>query len=101
MKNILFTFLLLTSVIFADNHNKLTHKMDKSHTSVNFEVTHLVISKVTGVFKEFTSEIHWNPNKLNNSFLDRLIRVVSITIAGYVSLSKKSSELSDLLVPPR
>ena len=78
MKKILFILMLVTSLIYADGHSKYTHKMDRSHTNVNFEVTHLVISKVTGVFKKFDSEIHWNPKKLNKSFLKGTVYINSV-----------------------
>ena len=70
--------MILSSLIYADNKTKLTHTMDKSHTSVDFKVTHLVISKVTGVFKNFESEINWNPKNLKKSYLKGTVYIDSI-----------------------
>ena len=78
MKKIICIFMILSSLIYADNKTKLTHTMDKSHTSVDFKVTHLVISKVTGVFKNFESEINWNPKQLNESYLKGTVYINSI-----------------------
>ena len=39
MKKILFILMLITSLNYADGHKNYTHKMDRSHTNVNFEVT--------------------------------------------------------------
>ena len=78
MKKLICIFMILSSLIYADNKTKLTHTMDKSHTSVDFKVTHLVISKVTGVFKNFESEINWNPKNLKKSYLKGTVYIDSI-----------------------
>jgi len=52
----LFTLLVgmsLTAAAFAQSEWKL----DKAHSSVNFSVTHMVVSEVDGSFKDFSAEI--------------------------------------------
>lgn len=39
-------------------------ELDKSHTRVGFEVTHMMISSVDGNFKEFNGEIDFDPDKM-------------------------------------
>jgi polyisoprenoid-binding protein YceI len=43
----------LTAAAFAQSEWKL----DKAHSSVNFSVTHMVVSEVDGSFKDFSAEI--------------------------------------------
>lgn len=35
----------------------ITWKLDQSHSELNFQVTHMMISKVKGQFKSFDAEI--------------------------------------------
>ncbi len=69
---VLFLF-LLQSLLYANNFN-----IDNSHSSVDFEVTHLVISKVKGSFNQFSGEIFWDPAKLKQSFFYGSVTVDSI-----------------------
>lgn len=50
MKNFLFAVLFMTAT-FA--HAQTTWKVDKSHSSINFSVTHMLISETTGHFQDF------------------------------------------------
>lgn len=65
--------LLLHSTAFATVYN-----IDSSHSSVEFEVTHLLISKVKGVFNEFSGQINWDPTKLKKSSFEGNVFVKSI-----------------------
>ncbi len=48
----MFLFLSLSSLLFAG-----TYKLDKSHSSVNFKVKHMMISNVKGGFDKFDAKI--------------------------------------------
>ena len=49
----LFVGMSLTAVTFAQTGWGL----DKAHSSVNFSVTHMVVSEVDGSFKAFTADV--------------------------------------------
>ncbi|REJ84488.1 MAG: polyisoprenoid-binding protein [Bacteroidetes bacterium] len=52
-------------------------KIDKAHSSVNFSVNHF-FSAVTGKFREFSGEIHFDPANLKSSKATFNIKVSSI-----------------------
>jgi polyisoprenoid-binding protein YceI len=54
MKKIIYTLALAT---IASSAFAQTWKLDKSHSSVNFAVDHMVISETKGQFKNFTTDI--------------------------------------------
>jgi len=55
-----------------------SYQLDKSHSSINFKVSHMVISKTKGEFKDFTTEIEWDAKNLAKSSLNATIQVASI-----------------------
>ncbi|MEM7548884.1 MAG: YceI family protein [Bacteroidota bacterium] len=60
MKNIVsfsLTLLFLFSLTFSHAQNKVKWKIDNDHSSVKFNVTHLVVSTVTGGFTEFEGQL--------------------------------------------
>ena len=54
------------------------YKLDKSHSSIEFSVKHMVISNVKGSFDEFDAVINYDPNNIENSSVDVSIKVASI-----------------------
>jgi polyisoprenoid-binding protein YceI len=52
-------------------------KIDKAHSSVNFEIRHF-FSQVPGQFHEYDSEIYFSPDNLEESSIDVTINVNSI-----------------------
>ena len=52
---------------------------DKSHTSVKFTVTHLVISEVEGKFKDFTGTMISSKPDFSDAVIDFTINVASIS----------------------
>ena len=79
MKRI-FVFLLslvlisATSAFAAD-----TYVPDRAHSQVGFTTQHLVISKVSGRFKEFDAKVVYDANDLSKSSLTGTIKTASIT----------------------
>jgi polyisoprenoid-binding protein YceI len=55
-----------------------TWKLDKSHSQVKFSVTHMVISEVTGVFKEFDVTFSSARNDFTDATIDATIKTASI-----------------------
>lgn len=52
--------------------------LDKSHTRVGFNISHLSISSVDGNFKDFQGLISWDDKNLNNSKMNVSINTASI-----------------------
>lgn len=76
MRNSLFIFiasLLTAGGAFAGNFS-----LDKAHTNVGFEVTHMVITTVTGTFNDFEVDLDWNPQDTKNSSVKATIKLVSV-----------------------
>lgn len=51
--------------------------VDKSHSSVNFEVRHF-FAKVPGAFEDYTADVKFSPDNLAESSIDVVIEVPSI-----------------------
>lgn len=68
------TFVLLgSSFLFADTYN-----LDKAHTQISFTVSHLVISHVSGGFRDFTGTIYYDPADVTKSAVDVHIVAASV-----------------------
>ena len=76
MKTTLFTIagVLLATMGFA----QVKWEFDKAHTEVSFNVTHLVISEVTGYFKEYDGTVVANNDDFDNSDITFTAQVGSI-----------------------
>lgn len=51
--------------------------VDKSHSSINFEVRHF-FAKVPGAFEDYSAEVNFSPENLDESSIDVTIQVASI-----------------------
>ncbi|HSS96664.1 MAG TPA: YceI family protein [Terriglobales bacterium] len=68
------TFALLgSSFLFADTYN-----LDKAHTQISFTVSHLVISHVSGGFRDFNGTINYDPADVSKSSVD--VHIVASSI---------------------
>ncbi|MFH0991303.1 MAG: YceI family protein [bacterium] len=54
-------------------------KLDKSHTSVSFSVRHMIISDVTGSFKDFDVSMTSSKEDFSDLTVEAAIKVASIT----------------------
>lgn len=78
MKNLLFTTLL--SLITFSIHAQNTWKIDDSHSTVEFEVSHLTVSAVTGFFTSFSGEIiTTKKNDFQDAQVNATIKVASVS----------------------
>jgi len=55
----------------------MSWSIDKSHSSINFEVRHF-FSNVPGAFNEYTADVNFSPDNLNESSIDVNIKVNSV-----------------------
>lgn len=76
MKRFAFVLMTLAGVMtmaLADSW-----KLDKAHSGVNFAVTHMVISEVTGNFRDFSINLTSSGEDFSGSSIDATIKVGSI-----------------------
>lgn len=76
IRNILITISLgiLPGVLMAQT----TWKIDPAHSNVQFEVTHLSISTVTGHFSTFAGEVMTKGNNFDGAKIDARVEVASV-----------------------
>lgn len=75
---LLFSIFALASItIAATKYVIKPWTLDKSHSSINFEVRHF-FAKVPGAFDNYTAEINFNPENLDGSSISVTIPVASI-----------------------
>ena len=55
-----------------------TYEVDKTHSSINFGVMHLMVSKVTGAFNDYDAKINFDPNNLAGSSIEATVKAASI-----------------------
>ena len=76
MKRIL--LIVLSLIIFGYTHVMAYEwKVDQVHTGILFEIKH-VYSTVRGHFSDFTGDVFFNPNNLEKSKFDFIVKVDSI-----------------------
>lgn len=78
MKNILVlsaTLLLFASTVSAQER---AWKLDKVHSNVLFTVRHLVISEVTGKFKDFDVSLKASTNDFTDASIEAVVKTASI-----------------------
>ena len=74
-----FFFLAITQSFGTDGDSVLMDEwtIDKAHSNINFTITHF-FTPVDGAFEEYTSDIQFDPNDLENSSIDVTIPVSGI-----------------------
>jgi polyisoprenoid-binding protein YceI len=53
-------------------------QVDKSHTNIGFQVTHMVITKVNGQFNDYDVQFTFDPNNLETFNAEATIKVASV-----------------------
>jgi len=79
MKNLVFSFLIVFVIVFSVSAQSTEWEIDKSHTNVGFTVTHLVISDVTGRFKEFEGSVKSSGEDFNGAQINIVINTASVS----------------------
>jgi polyisoprenoid-binding protein YceI len=75
MKKIITSVALVASMTMA---NAQTWQLDKSHSSVKFSVTHMMVSETEGNFKSFTANVSAQKEDFSDLSADFTIQVKSI-----------------------
>lgn len=68
------TLFVLTSALAGTP----TWILDQAHSNITFSVQHMVISEVTGSFKDFAVDLHSSKNDFNDAAIEATISVNSI-----------------------
>lgn len=77
MRTLYITLFLLSITFSGVSANN--YSVDKSHTVVAFEVTHMVISKVSGKFADFSSTLTFDENNLDNFVIETIVKIESVS----------------------
>jgi polyisoprenoid-binding protein YceI len=93
----LLAFIAMQSAVFAQG----TWKVDKMHSSLKFTVTHLAVSDVDGVFKDFDVTITTTKPDFSDAKFDLVAQVASInTGVDYRDNDLKSDKFFNAAVNP-
>jgi len=94
---ILLAFVAMQTTVFAQG----VWKVDKMHSSLKFTVTHLAVSDVDGVFKDFDVTITTNKPDFSDAKFDLVAQVASInTGVDYRDNDLKSDKFFNAAVNP-
>lgn len=79
-KTVIAGLILLSSISLGHTLEAAPKKLtlDAAHSSINFSIKHLAISKVKGSFRSFTTDVVWDRDATANSSLSGEIIVESI-----------------------
>jgi polyisoprenoid-binding protein YceI len=70
---------LLVAVLFRSTISASEWKLDKSHSKILFTVQHLVISEVTGYFRDFDIKVQSTNPDFSDMIVEAVIQVNSLT----------------------
>jgi len=76
--NKVLTLATLTLVLAGGLSAQAVWKADKVHSKVNFSVSHMVISEVTGDFKDFDATLTSSKDDFSDAVIDATIQMASI-----------------------
>lgn len=71
-----FVFVLVANFSFAQS---TVWNLDRSHSSVNFEVDHMVVSETAGQFKEFSMNVKSDKADFTDAVFDITMKTASIS----------------------
>lgn len=70
--------LLITLVSLTHLTAQTTWRVDKSHSQIKFTVTHMLVSEVDGIFKEYDMIVTSDDDEFTNASIETTIKVASI-----------------------
>jgi polyisoprenoid-binding protein YceI len=73
-----FLFLISLGLLSIASYSQSMWTVDKSHSSITFTVTHLVISEVDGTFKSFAGSVNTTNTDFTDAVIDFSVDVKSI-----------------------
>ncbi len=79
MRRIKLLVLLLSTALTTVHAQPAAWRLDKAHSSVTFTVKHMVISEVTGKFRDFDISVTSSKDDFTDAVVEATIKVASIT----------------------
>ncbi|MGA2624645.1 MAG: YceI family protein [Bacteroidota bacterium] len=76
--NRLFTLIAIMLTLAGGLSAQTVWKADKVHSKVNFSVSHMVISEVTGDFKDFDATLTSSKDDFSDAVIDATIQMASV-----------------------
>jgi polyisoprenoid-binding protein YceI len=77
--NALFTVFSIIFFLLSGVYTQgITWEIDKAHTSINFSISHMVISDVTGKFNQFEGDLITSSDDFSDSQVNIVIKTASI-----------------------
>ncbi len=71
-------FVVLMSLLTISQSFAAVYTIDNVHSQMGFAVKHLMVSTVRGDFRDYTGQLEFDPNNLNNFTADVTIQTQSI-----------------------
>jgi len=71
-------FILIAVLLFSIYASAATYVIDSSHSSVSFKVKHMMVSKVQGVFNDFSGTLEFDETNLKNWSTNATIQAASV-----------------------
>jgi polyisoprenoid-binding protein YceI len=71
-------FTLIAVMLFSISASAATYVIDSSHSSVSFKVKHMMVSKVQGVFNDFSGTLEFDETNLENWSTTATIQAASV-----------------------
>lgn len=73
-----FTLIVVATFSLSQVTGQTNWTLDKSHTNIQFTVTHMVVSEVTGDFKDFDGKVTSTSDDFKNSDVEFTAKVASV-----------------------
>ena len=74
----IFVFLVMVGLVYGYGLGMNEYEVDIAHSSISFKISHMVVSKVRGNFKDFSVTIKEDPNDITKSSVAVVIKTASI-----------------------
>lgn len=78
-RNIKLFFAMLILVIASKSFGVEKYDLDMAHSSINFNVSHMVLAKVHGSFSEYMVDLYFDSEDISKSSVKSIIEVSSIS----------------------
>ncbi len=78
MKNKFISLIIVLLIFSSELFSQQIFKIDPTHSTIGFKVSHMVVSKVRGKFNEFDATFQYHPTDLSKWHVKAIIKTASI-----------------------
>ena len=71
-------YMVCLGLFFHVQISACEYTLDPNHASVTFKARHMMVANVNGEFKDFSTELCWQPDNIEKSYINGTIQVASI-----------------------